>query len=391
MLEFPLLTIAIFFAYCYITLNKRYKKLRQQKQIIIITDKYGNKRELHLHKHACMNQHCILQKKKGKGNIRFRKRYGKHNDRILLICSDCGKTFAETQGTMYFQKKKSIKKITNIIHYLTEGGEIRKGSRLFKVSQITILSYLKAASKKASLINKLHYNIKITGFQIDELWSFICKKDKNLKKGESKLGSIWGYVAFDFRSRFIVNILNGKRNMKNTIKFIENMKRNIDLRKKTLIMSDGYQFYIDAICKVFVKTKIINGITKKIISHNLFYGQIIKTKEKGRLVNIEYRFIIGTKKIFQNILEKFGLKNINTSLVERVNLSIRHYVGRFKRKGMGFSKKIEYHEASLQLFQAFYNFAKPHRGIFNKTPAMYLGLSNKVWTIEDILTYNEVI
>jgi len=51
---------------------------------------------------------------------------------------------------------------------------------------------------------------------------------------------------------------------------------------------------------------------------------------------------------------------IGTSYVERFNLTIRDSLARFIRKGMNFSKKMRMHTKALDLFQAWYNFVKPH-------------------------------
>lgn len=51
----------------------------------------------------------------------------------------------------------------------------------------------------------------------------------------------------------------------------------------------------------------------------------------------------------------------------------------------GFSKKWENHEAALGLFFAFYNFCRVHSTI-KETPAMAAGLTDRVWTVEELLT-----
>ena len=92
-------------------------------------------------------------------------------------------------------------------------------------------------------------------------------------------------------------------------------------------------------------------------------------------------------KSMNKMLKKLGCKKITTSLIERVNLSIRHQIGRFERKGMGFSKCVQNHEAALELLRAVYNYATPNRGIGGISPAMSIGISNRIWTIEDILRF----
>jgi len=50
----------------------------------------------------------------------------------------------------------------------------------------------------------------------------------------------------------------------------------------------------------------------------------------------------------------------------------------------GFSKKIENHLAMISLYFMYYNFARVHQTL-RVTPAMAVGLSDHVWSIEEIL------
>jgi hypothetical protein len=58
---------------------------------------------------------------------------------------------------------------------------------------------------------------------------------------------------------------------------------------------------------------------------------------------------------------------------------------RFTRLTNAFSKKIENHAAAVALHYMHYNFARPHRSLGKlTTPAMAAGLSDHVWTCEEI-------
>jgi len=57
---------------------------------------------------------------------------------------------------------------------------------------------------------------------------------------------------------------------------------------------------------------------------------------------------------------------------------------RFTRLTNGFSKKLENHAAAVALHYMHYNFVRIHRTL-RVTPAMEAGLTNRVWSIEDII------
>jgi len=78
-------------------------------------------------------------------------------------------------------------------------------------------------------------------------------------------------------------------------------------------------------------------------------------------------------------------KHVSTSFVERQNLTMRMSMRRFTRLTNGFSKKIENHGHAVALHFMHYNFCRVHKTL-RVTPAMEAGLTNRVWTLEDLVS-----
>src|SRR6201989_202883 len=76
--------------------------------------------------------------------------------------------------------------------------------------------------------------------------------------------------------------------------------------------------------------------------------------------------------------------HVSTSYVERQNLTMRMSMRRFTRLTNGFSKKLQNHVAANALYFLHYNFARIHRPL-RVTPAMAAGISDHVWSIEEIV------
>jgi hypothetical protein len=76
--------------------------------------------------------------------------------------------------------------------------------------------------------------------------------------------------------------------------------------------------------------------------------------------------------------------HISTSFVERQNLSMRMGMRRFTRLTNGFSKKLENHGHAVALYFMHYNYCRVHNTL-RVTPAMEAGLTNHVWTIEELI------
>lgn len=78
-------------------------------------------------------------------------------------------------------------------------------------------------------------------------------------------------------------------------------------------------------------------------------------------------------------------KHVSTSYVERQNLTMRMAMRRFTRLTNGFSKKLENHVHALALYFMHYNWMRQHKSLNKWTPAMAAGLTDRIWTWEDIL------
>jgi hypothetical protein len=61
----------------------------------------------------------------------------------------------------------------------------------------------------------------------------------------------------------------------------------------------------------------------------------------------------------------------------------------FTRKTMGFSKKLQNHLLQYELEVTIHNFVRPHRGIKYQTPMMAAGITDHVWSIEELLYFSK--
>ena len=70
--------------------------------------------------------------------------------------------------------------------------------------------------------------------------------------------------------------------------------------------------------------------------------------------------------------------------MERQNLTLRMASKRFARLSNSFSKRLDCHLAAVALHVAFYNLCRVHESL-RCTPAMALGIADRVWTIDDLI------
>ena len=76
--------------------------------------------------------------------------------------------------------------------------------------------------------------------------------------------------------------------------------------------------------------------------------------------------------------------DVSTSYVERQNLNMRMGIRRFTRLTNAFSKKLENHAHAIALYYMFYNFCRIHQTL-RVTPAMEAGVSDHVWSVDEIV------
>jgi transposase InsO family protein len=76
---------------------------------------------------------------------------------------------------------------------------------------------------------------------------------------------------------------------------------------------------------------------------------------------------------------------ISTSHIERLNLTVRITLRRYTRLTNGHSKSLKHHAAMQAIFFAWYNFGRKHDTLKGKTPAMASGLTDKVWSVKELL------
>jgi len=64
---------------------------------------------------------------------------------------------------------------------------------------------------------------------------------------------------------------------------------------------------------------------------------------------------------------------------------MRMSMGRFTRLTNGFSKKLENHGHAVALYFVHYNFCRVHNTL-RVTPAMEAGLTEHIWSLEEIVS-----
>lgn len=265
----------------------------------------------------------------------------------------------------------SLEKRTQIVGLLVEGNSLRATSRLADVSINTVTKLLVDIGAACQGYHDKHVrNVASKRVQCDEIWSFIYAKEKNLPKklqGKYGVGSVWTWVGMDADSKLAISWLVGNRDAGYAKVFIRDVAAR--LRNRIQLTTDGLKAYLDAVEEGF--------------GTEVDYTQLVKLY--GQPPEGEHRYspaeCTGTRKQVVNGNPK--AKHISTSYVERQNLTMRMNMRRFTRLTNAFSKKVENHVHAIALHFMYYNFVRVHKTL-RVTPAMAAGVTEKLWSVEDL-------
>jgi IS1 family transposase len=336
--------------------------------------------------------------------------------RQLLQCKWCGAKFSETRNTVFFGLNTPSKTIYLALACLAENMGIRATSRVFGVKKETVLLWLRRAGEHCTIVSDyLMRNLQVEQAQLDELWTFIVKKEKNLtawEKLHTEYGDTWIWTAVDPIHKLVLAHHVGGHELSDAQGLLKKLKAVLADGCIPLFTSDELPHYTQAILGVFGRLvqparKGNRGRFPKprmVPTEDMLYATVNKKRKGGYIVSITQRVVFGVAKKLMARLAKQGM-TINTSFVERMNLTLRHLVSRLRRKGLTFSKKQQYLEWHLQLSIAYYHFVLTHLSLRrllpeplptkgtgslkkweNRTPAMSAGITTHKWTMYDLLT-----
>ena len=129
---------------------------------------------------------------------------------------------------------------------------------------------------------------------------------------------------------------------------------------------------------------------KRLYGPACFYGQVAKKWKRNRVTKVARKIVIGEPWQIKHALEcSEDSEKLNTSFIERLNLTIRRNISYLHRKTSGHARGSDALIGQLQLQQCYYNFVRPHMALkFASevwTPAMMAGIAKRKLTWRDIL------
>ena len=266
--------------------------------------------------------------------------------------------------------KLTTAKRAAVVAALVEGNSIRATARMTNVSKPTILKLLADLGEACAAYHDAHVRgLKSQRIQVDEIWSFIGAKAKNVNEASAakSWGDCWTWSAIDADTKLIASYLVGPRSPRMAFALMGDLVSRLDGRVQ--LTTDGLYWYPHAVERAFGI-----GIDYAVLQKHYGEGSSSGRYSPARFTGATQEVITGTP----------DPKHISTSYAERQHLSMRMGMRRYTRLTNAFSKKLENHVAANALYFLHYNFARIHRSL-RVTPAMAAGIADHVWSIEEIV------
>jgi IS1 family transposase len=176
---------------------------------------------------------------------------------------------------------------------------------------------------------------------------------------------MWGWVVSDATTKIVPVIQVGGRTQKMAFHIVHELKGRLRPGCVPVFSTDGLKNYFYALTAHFGMWERVDG--KKpmwVLLHDFVYAQVIKHQKRRRTVQVERRILIGDGENYRERLKAAGLSGrINTSFIERLNLSIRQCVSKLTRRTWGpahFTPELLEH---LDWWRAYYHFVRFHESL----------------------------
>ncbi len=311
------------------------------------------------------------------------KRIGVHSHQERRYkCHACQKTFAETKGTVFFGLHYPIWLVVLVETLLAYGCPPAAIVVAFYLDERTVYAWHKKAGAHGKRVQEeivCQGKIEMGQVQADEL----CV---NAQGGQK----VWIATAMSVFSRLF---LWGEVSTKRDKPLIERLMTKVraaagSIQQPILVAVDGLAAYPNAIWKAF-SDKFYSGKPGRpplIPWPDLHIVQVVKQRSGYKLKTVSRRLAHGCLNRAYDLIamSQVGVGQINTAYVERLNATFRARMPALVRRTRSLARTTQRLETDLFWSGAVYNFCTIHSSLAG-TPAMAAGLTDHIWSVEELL------
>jgi len=335
------------------------------------------------HRVFCPNPACPDKGQQGRGNS------GIHSQKQQRYrCTRCHKAFAATRGTALSRLHHSMELMVLVMTLLCHGCPTQAIVAAFRLDERTVAAWLHRTGDHAARVHAAVVEagqVEVGQAQVDEICVKMCK------------GRMWQAMALAVPSRLW---LGGDVSPARDGALVTATLRRVAARTALVICVDGFAAYVGAVRPVFRVALRTGqpGRPRLVLPETVLLAQVVKSHQGRRLVDVTRRVVFGTAEaVATAITATRGGTQINTSYIERLNATFRAALAPLTRRGRRLAHGAALLTSGMWLVGTTYNFCWSHvslrlpalggRKWQERTPAMAAGLTDHVWTMEEMLRY----
>jgi transposase-like protein/IS1 family transposase len=339
----------------------------------------------------CPNENCKARGQIGQGNIVS---HGKTRPRYR--CKACGKTFSAQAGTMFAGLRKPKTLIVVVVTLLAYGCPVQAIVQAFGLDERTVANWRDRAGKQCQRVHQAvvqQGQLDLVHVQADEIRVKGCKM------------VAWMGLAMMISTRlWLGGVVSLTRDRTLADRLLWQVRSCCQPLRALLVCIDGWNAYPGSIRRAFrqkVKQTAGRGRACLRVWPQLCIGVVIKRSVNKRVVQVTRKLIQGTLEQAQSLLlVSQGGTVLNTAFIERLNGTIRERLASLTRKCRHAARRLTALESGMWLLGCTYNLCWPHhelsrratkaregRGEVRLTPAMASGLTDHIWSIQELLSY----
>jgi transposase-like protein len=323
---------------------------------------------------------CPARGQTDEGNIRIHSR-----KRARFRCTVCGKTFSDRAGTIFFRRHTDEQTITCVVTLVGHGCPIPAIQAAYGLQAQTVRDWIDASGAHAQAVHQAEVVAPrdLQQVQADEVHV------------KTQAGVLWMAMAMMVSTRLWLGGVVSARRDTELIERLVAIVATCASFGPLLFVSDGLKTYIDVVRKAF-RTRLggTGGRPRLVIWPDLVIAQVVK-QYRGRVVTgAIHRLIHGSVERFLTLVWSTPCCQVlNTAFIERLNGTFRSRLAVLCRRTRRSARRAATVTRGMYLVGTLYNFCSVHSSLTTQsrqpqTPAMAAGITDHVWTVDELLHYH---
>jgi IS1 family transposase len=286
--------------------------------------------------------------------------------------------------------KTPVEQVAMVVTAMAEGLSVGAASRVFGHHPATISSWVARCGLHSARLHQrmLFQSVEAGHIQLDEL----------VTKVRNQTEKVFVWTAVAAKSKLIVAVSMGKRTIDNACLLLHQVALALTPRSLPVFVSDGLNHYFYGITAHYGHYEKPPRARKYhwFPDDDLQYAQLRKER-RGRKVRFLYSITrLGERTLIRARLIAQGFSGkVQTSYVERNNLTLRHLIAALSRRTWALAYDIYHLWLHTMWGVCYYNFMRENMALEvrvrgpskrrRRTPAMVAGLTRRPWSVSDFI------